>query len=109
MAIFTDFLSLVLQPSDSPAAVRAALDLVLRRKAIAAEALATQRDAVLGGKYPALEPKLRELGRPADADRPQDAGGAWTRRSRVSPATTRRVECPERAAGRRNWPGRSPR
>ena len=48
-------------PRRSPAAVRAALDLVLRRKAIAAEALATQRDAVLGGKYPALEPRLREL------------------------------------------------
>ena len=37
------------------------LELVLRRKAIAAEAMGTQRDAVLGGKYPALEPKLREL------------------------------------------------
>jgi tetratricopeptide (TPR) repeat protein len=56
------FLSLVLHHlSDSPAAVRAALDLVLRRKAIAAEAMGTQRDAVLGGKYPALEPRLREL------------------------------------------------
>ena len=41
-------------------AVRAALDLVLRRKAIGAEALAAQRDAVLGGKYPALGPQLRE-------------------------------------------------
>jgi CHAT domain-containing protein len=46
---------------DSPAAVRAALDLVLRRKAIAAEATGAQRDAVLGGKHAALEPKLREL------------------------------------------------
>ena len=56
------FLSLVLQHlGDSPAAVHAALELVLRRKAIAAEAVATQRDAVLGGKYPALEPRLREL------------------------------------------------
>jgi hypothetical protein len=43
-------LSLVLQYlSDSPAAVHAALDLVLRRKAIAAEAVATQRGGVLGG------------------------------------------------------------
>jgi CHAT domain-containing protein len=59
---FHFFLSLVLQHfSDSPAAVRAAMDLVLRRKAIAAEALTTQRDALLGGKYPALEPKPREL------------------------------------------------
>jgi CHAT domain-containing protein len=56
------FLSLVQQHlADSPAAIRAALDLVLRRKAIAAEALATHRDALLGGKYPGLEPKLREL------------------------------------------------
>jgi tetratricopeptide (TPR) repeat protein len=56
------FLSLALHHlSDSSTAVRGALDLVLRRKAIAAEVLATQRDAVLGGKYPALEPRLREL------------------------------------------------
>jgi CHAT domain-containing protein/tetratricopeptide (TPR) repeat protein len=56
------FLSLVLQQlSDSPVAIRAALDLILRRKAIAAEAMAAQRDAVLGGKYPALEPGLRDL------------------------------------------------
>ena len=45
---------------EAPDAVRAALDLVLRRKAIGAEALAAQRDAVLGGRYPALEPQLRE-------------------------------------------------
>jgi CHAT domain-containing protein/tetratricopeptide (TPR) repeat protein len=56
------FLSLVHQHfSDSPAAIRAALDLVLRRKAATAEALASQRAAVLAGKYRALEPKLREL------------------------------------------------
>jgi CHAT domain-containing protein/tetratricopeptide (TPR) repeat protein len=55
-------LSLVLEHFvESPAAVRAAFDLVLRRKAIAAEATATQRDAVLGGKYPALRPNLQEL------------------------------------------------
>ena len=73
------FLSLVLQHlGDSPAAVRAALDLVLRRKAIAAEAVATQRDAVLGGKYPALEPRAARARRPAHADRSQDARGSWT-------------------------------
>jgi CHAT domain-containing protein/tetratricopeptide (TPR) repeat protein len=55
-------LSLVLEYlGESPAATRAAFDLVLRRKAIAAEATATQRDAVLGGKYPALRPRLQEL------------------------------------------------
>jgi len=56
------FLSLVLQHlDDSPNAIHAAFELVLRRKAVAAEAVATQRDAVLGGKYPALEPRLRDL------------------------------------------------
>src|SRR5262249_1755114 len=55
------FLSLVLQHiGESPGAVRSALDLVLRRKAIGAEALAAQRDAVLTGNYPALGPRLRE-------------------------------------------------
>jgi tetratricopeptide (TPR) repeat protein/CHAT domain-containing protein len=49
------FLSLVWRylPS-AQGAVAAALGLVLRRKAITAEALAAQRDAVLGHKYPAL-------------------------------------------------------
>ena len=42
-------------------AVRAAQDLVLRRKALGAEALAVQRDALLGGRYPALEQSLRDL------------------------------------------------
>jgi len=46
---------------DSSEAVRTALDLVLRRKAVGAEALAAQRDAVLGGEYPELLPKLQEL------------------------------------------------
>jgi len=56
------FLSLVLQHlSDSTPAVLAPFDLVLRRKAIATEAMAAQRDAALGGKYPALETKMREL------------------------------------------------
>jgi CHAT domain-containing protein/tetratricopeptide (TPR) repeat protein len=60
---FDLFLSLVLEYlSGFPAAIHAALDLVLRRKAIAAEATATQRDAVLGGKYPALRPRLQALG-----------------------------------------------
>ena len=42
-----------------PTAVPAGLDVVLRRKAIGAEALAVQRDALLGGKYPELELQLR--------------------------------------------------
>jgi tetratricopeptide (TPR) repeat protein len=37
------------------------LDIVLRRKAVLAEVLAVQRDAVLGGKYPDLRPQLQEL------------------------------------------------
>jgi CHAT domain-containing protein/tetratricopeptide (TPR) repeat protein len=56
------YLSLFLQNRfDSEDASREAFQLVLRRKGIAAEALAIQRDAVLSGRYPALEPKLREL------------------------------------------------
>ena len=56
------FLSLVLQHrSQTPAAVYQAFDRVLRRKAIGAEALAAQRDAVLGGHYPSLRSTLNEL------------------------------------------------
>jgi tetratricopeptide (TPR) repeat protein len=56
------FLSLVVQHlGNSPGAVRAAADLVLRRKALGAEALAVQRDAILGGRYPELGVKFREL------------------------------------------------
>jgi CHAT domain-containing protein/tetratricopeptide (TPR) repeat protein len=55
------FLSLVLRYfAQDPDAVCSALDLVLRRKGIAAEALAAQRDAVLGGRYPELQPQLRQ-------------------------------------------------
>jgi CHAT domain-containing protein len=55
------FLSLVWQhlPS-SQEAVGEALGLVLRRKAVGAESLAAQRDAVLGNKYPALRPRFQE-------------------------------------------------
>jgi CHAT domain-containing protein/tetratricopeptide (TPR) repeat protein len=55
------FLSLVFgYHSESRDAVHAALDLVLRRKGIAAAALAAQRDAILTGRYPHLEPRLRQ-------------------------------------------------
>jgi CHAT domain-containing protein/tetratricopeptide (TPR) repeat protein len=47
-------------PTSAPA-VRFAFELVLRRKALAAEALAAQRDAVLGGRHPHLKPTLDEL------------------------------------------------
>jgi tetratricopeptide (TPR) repeat protein/CHAT domain-containing protein len=56
------FLSLVYQHfPDSPEAVRAALELSLRRKALGAEALRAQRDAVLGGRYPHLKGQLQQL------------------------------------------------
>jgi tetratricopeptide (TPR) repeat protein len=56
------FLSLVWRHlADSPAAIQAAFDLVLRRKALAAEALAAQRDAVYGGRYPHLQALLAQL------------------------------------------------
>ena len=56
------YLSLILEDlADTPAAVQAGLELVMRRKALGLEALAVQRDAVLVGHYPAIERKLREL------------------------------------------------
>ena len=56
------FLSLILQDfSASPEALAMALELVLRRKALGAEALSIQREAVLGGHYPALAPTLHHL------------------------------------------------
>ena len=59
---YCGFLSLVSgYLTEKVGATQAAVDFVLRRKAIGAEALAAQRDAVLGGKYPLLKPSLREL------------------------------------------------
>jgi CHAT domain-containing protein len=56
------FLSLVHRHlKDSPEAVRTALDLVLRRKALGAEVLAAQRDAILGGRYPHLREAFDQL------------------------------------------------
>jgi CHAT domain-containing protein/tetratricopeptide (TPR) repeat protein len=55
-------LSLIIRYSPhSPKTVQEGLEFVLRRKALGAEALAAQRDAVLGGRYPGLQPKLQEL------------------------------------------------
>lgn len=56
------YISLVIHSQAvQPAGVQSAFDLVLRRKAIGAEALAAQRDAVLSGKYPELETELAKL------------------------------------------------
>ena len=56
------YLSLLLrQPTGASSVARKGFNLVLRRKAVGAEALAAQRDAVLGGRYPALKEKLLEL------------------------------------------------
>ncbi len=44
-----------------PAAVQEAFNLVLKRKAITAEALAAQRDALLGGKYPHMQDRMHHL------------------------------------------------
>ena len=41
--------------------VHSVFNLVLQRKALGAEALAIQRDAILSGKYPELRTKLQEL------------------------------------------------
>jgi CHAT domain-containing protein len=56
------FLSLVWRHlAGSADAVRSAVDLILRRKALGAEALAAQRDAVLGGRYPHLREAFDQL------------------------------------------------
>lgn len=75
-------LSLLRRLPKDTAAARVAYDLLLRRKALVAETLAVQRDAVLGGKYPHLEPKLREMiglrvriGHTTLAGGPQNAAG----------------------------------
>ena len=48
---------------DRHKAVQEAMNLVLRRKAIGVEALAVQRNLIIGEKYPALKEKLNELNR----------------------------------------------
>jgi tetratricopeptide (TPR) repeat protein len=59
---FDLFLSLVYRHlHDSPQAVQAALDLVLKRKALTAAALAAQNEALYSGRYPHLKPKLEKL------------------------------------------------
>jgi CHAT domain-containing protein/tetratricopeptide (TPR) repeat protein len=55
------FLSLVHTHLPSSAAAEEAYDLVLSRKALAAEATAARRDAVFGGRFPHLAGRLREL------------------------------------------------
>ena len=47
--------------SGEPDNVQWVLELVWKRKAIGAEAVAVQRDAVLGGRYPALQLELQKL------------------------------------------------
>ena len=59
---FHNFLSLTSQYfSNSKEEIKYALSLTIRRKGIGAEALTATRDAVLSGKYPEMESKLREL------------------------------------------------
>lgn len=56
------FLSLVVRfLAANKDAVHSAFDLVQRRKAAGAQAVAAQRDAVLGGRYPELKEALKEL------------------------------------------------
>jgi CHAT domain-containing protein/tetratricopeptide (TPR) repeat protein len=54
-------LSLAARSGAPGAAIDLALDVTLRRKAVGLEAAATQREALMSGRYPALAPKLREL------------------------------------------------
>lgn len=59
---FEGFLSLVSQHlHDSPAARKAALDLVLQRQALTAAALAALNQAIASGRYPHLTPQFQQL------------------------------------------------
>lgn len=56
------FLSMFIQDMNySPEDKQTCLDMVLRRKAIGAESLTVQRNAIMGGHYPSLKPKLQKL------------------------------------------------
>ena len=66
--------------SDSVEAVTACADLILRRKGLGADALAIRRDAVVGGRYSHLQPRLDELFHVRAADRRQCDGGIGRRR-----------------------------
>jgi CHAT domain-containing protein/tetratricopeptide (TPR) repeat protein len=59
---FDVFLSAVYQHGSDAVWVNAAFEAVLKRKALGAEALAVQRDAVLRDRYPHLQETLRQLG-----------------------------------------------
>jgi CHAT domain-containing protein/tetratricopeptide (TPR) repeat protein len=61
---FDQFLHIfVIYFSNSPIDICAAMELVLRRKALGAEVLGIQRDSILGDKYPELRAKLQEVNR----------------------------------------------
>jgi len=56
------FLSLLYRHfNGNDSAVQSALELVFSRKALLAEALATQRDAIFGGQYPSLQGQIEKL------------------------------------------------
>ena len=58
----SQYLSLAIRHfSDSPAHIRRAADLVLNRKALGADLLARQREAVLSARYPELRERLERL------------------------------------------------
>jgi len=60
-ATLDKFISLVSKEfRDSPEHTRTAVDMVFRRKALGLEAAASQRAALLSGRYPKLEPQIRE-------------------------------------------------
>jgi tetratricopeptide (TPR) repeat protein/CHAT domain-containing protein len=56
-------LTLLADGAGDAGAVARAADVVLRRKGLIAEAMATRRDAILSGRHPHLAEPLRELGR----------------------------------------------
>ena len=92
----------------SQEAVDAAFDLVLRRKAVGAEALAMQRDAILAGKYPELQHSLREwFTLRAQIARKSFAGPGPEGMETI--VSNWRHGMPRKSEWRRTLPGRSPR
>ena len=83
----------------SPPAVEAAMNLVLKRKGIGAEALAAQRDSVLSGKYPHLEPHLRELASVRQSISQMTLSGPGSDGPRGSPSRAARAEGTQRSFG----------
>jgi CHAT domain-containing protein/tetratricopeptide (TPR) repeat protein len=83
-----------------PGAVAEALTLVFRRKALAAEAVASRRDAVLAGRYPELAEQLQEHRALRLQLAKQSVKSSWTNAPTSAADLHQRVEELERTLAR---------